>query len=52
MIGAPFADIVNLVENFLPKPAIDLTTQKVQEIITSRGWEKPAPDNHVQGELL
>lgn len=39
MIGTPFADIVNLVDNFLPKPAIDLTTQKVQEIITSRGWD-------------
>lgn len=50
MIGAPFADIVNLVDNFLPKPAIDLTTQKVQEILTSRGWEKPMPRNNVEGE--
>lgn len=40
MLGMPFAEITNLVDTFLPKPAIDLTTQKVQEIITSRGWDK------------
>lgn len=38
MVGRPFADLCNLVDYFLPKPAIDLTTQKVQEIITARGW--------------
>ncbi|EGR0214126.1 SIR2 family protein [Vibrio parahaemolyticus] len=50
MIGVPFADIVNLVDNFLPKPAIDLTTQKVQEIIASRGWDKVQPEKTRQGE--
>lgn len=39
MIGYPFAELSTLVDNFLPKPAIDLTSQKVQEIITARGWE-------------
>ncbi|NNN59230.1 fibronectin-binding protein (FBP) [Vibrio sp. 1-2 (7-a)] len=58
MIGVPFAEITNLVDTFLPKPAIDLTTQKVQEIITSRGWDKKtskedlSDDSNQLGELI
>src|SRR5690606_10031815 len=58
MIGFPFAEITNLVDTFLPKPAIDLTTQKVQEIITSRGWDKKtskedlSDDSNQLGELI
>ena len=48
LIGYPFAELTSLVDNFLPKPAIDLTTQKVQEIITSRGWDKPAQRTNEQ----
>jgi hypothetical protein len=40
LIGNHFGDLVNLVDHFLPKPAIDLTTQKVQDILTARGWTK------------
>ncbi|WP_036242769.1 SIR2 family protein [Methylobacter luteus] len=43
LIGRHFADLCNLVDHFLPKPAIDLTTQKVQEIISARGWDKKQP---------
>lgn len=50
LIGYPFAELTTLVDNFLPKPAIDLTTQKVQEIISARGWEPKS--SHQPKDLL
>ena len=38
LIGPSFANIGSLVETFLPKPAIDFSTTRMQEILKRRGW--------------
>lgn len=43
LAGTHFGDIKNLVEFYLPKPAIDRATNRMAEILKNRGW-KPNVD--------
>jgi hypothetical protein len=42
LIGPHFGDMPILVENYLPKPAIDRITIRQTELLRNRGWEFPA----------
>lgn len=42
LIGPHFGDMTTLVENYLPKPAIDRITIRQTEILRNRGWEEIA----------
>lgn len=42
LIGPHFGDMPTLVENYLPKPAIDRITIRQTELLRNRGWE-PSP---------
>jgi hypothetical protein len=53
LIGAHLGDLRNLVDNYMPKPAIDRTTFKMSELLKSR-WgtskaesapQTPEPDS-------
>jgi len=45
MIGNHFGDLKTLVENYLPKPAIDRTTYKMADLLKARGASiKQAPE--------
>ena len=37
MLGCHFGDIKTLVDNYLPKPAIDRTTYKMADLLKARG---------------
>jgi len=39
LIGSHFGDLKTLVDNYLPKPAIDKTTFRMIELLKARGWE-------------
>lgn len=39
LIGPHFGDMPTLVENYLPKPAIDRITIRQTELLRNRGWE-------------
>ena len=39
LIGPHFGNMPTLVENYLPKPAIDLITIRQTELLRNRGWE-------------
>jgi len=39
LIGSHFGEIKTLVDNYLPKPAIDKTTFRMIELLKARGWE-------------
>lgn len=44
LLGKHFADLKNLVQHYLPKPAIDPLTLRMAELVERRGWRKdPAP---------
>jgi len=49
LIGGHFGDLKSLVDNYLPKPAIDRTTIKMADLLKSRGIAAPHSD-HSQGE--
>ena len=40
LIGPHFGDMATLVENYLPKPAIDRITIRQTELLRNRGWEE------------
>lgn len=44
LIGEHFGDMPTLVENYLPKPAIDKITIRQTEILRNRGWETEKKD--------
>jgi hypothetical protein len=44
LLGKHFADIRQLVENYLPKPAIDPLTLRMTELLERRGWKAKEPD--------
>lgn len=45
LIGPHFGDMSTLVENYLPKPAIDRITMRQTELLKNRGWDVKTP-NH------
>lgn len=47
MIGPHFGNMPTLVENYLPKPAIDRITIRQTELLRNRGWE---PSSHKDEE--
>ncbi|AJY71397.1 fibronectin-binding protein (FBP) [Geobacter sulfurreducens] len=47
LIGPHFGDMSTLVENYLPKPAIDRITIRQTELLRNRGWE---PSSHKSEE--
>jgi hypothetical protein len=47
LIGPHFGNMPTLVENYLPKPAIDRITIRQTELLRNRGWE---PAAHKSGE--
>jgi len=47
LIGPHFGDMPTLVENYLPKPAIDRITIRQTELLRNRGWE---PSSHKSEE--
>ena len=49
LIGPHFGSMATLVENYLPKPAIDRITIRQTELLRNRGWE-PAPHKSEEGE--
>jgi len=44
LIGKHFGDMPTLVENYLPKPAIDRITIRQTELLKNRGWDVKAPE--------
>ncbi|MEJ2406339.1 MAG: SIR2 family protein [Candidatus Thiodiazotropha sp.] len=49
LIGGHFADLKSLVDNYLPKPAIDRTTIKMADLLKARGIAAPHSE-HSQEE--
>lgn len=49
LIGQHFGDMPTLVENYLPKPAIDRITIRQTEILRNRGWE-PSNDSNTENK--
>jgi hypothetical protein len=45
LIGSHFGDLGNLVDHYLPKPAIDRTTIRMTELLKSRGMLGPVQGN-------
>uniref|UniRef100_B3END5 Conserved hypothetical cytosolic protein n=1 Tax=Chlorobium phaeobacteroides (strain BS1) TaxID=331678 RepID=B3END5_CHLPB len=45
LIGPHFGNMPTLVENYLPKPAIDRITIRQTELLRNRGWEPAAHKN-------
>ena len=41
MVGKHFGDLKTLIDNYLPKPAIDRTTIKMADLLKSRGLAQP-----------
>ena len=41
LIGAHFADLATLVENYLPKPALDYITGRMTELLLHRPKNEP-----------
>lgn len=50
LIGPHFGDMSTLVENYLPKPAIDRITIRQTELLRNRGWEPSSHRQDVEGE--
>ena len=50
LVGPHFGDMPTLVENYLPKPAIDRITIRQTDILRNRGWE-PFKDNKAENNL-
>ena len=44
LIGTHFGHMPTLVENYLPKPAIDRITMRQTELLKNRGWDVKAPE--------
>lgn len=44
LIGKHFGDMPTLVENYLPKPAIDRITIRQTELLKNRGWDVKTPE--------
>ena len=44
LLGKHFGDIRHLVENYLPKPAIDPLTLRMTELLERRGWKSKEPE--------
>lgn len=51
LIGNHFGDLKTLVDNYLPKPAIDRTTMKMAELLKARGIATPQPDSTGDSDL-
>lgn len=49
LIGSHFGSMSTLVENYLPKPAIDRITIRQTELLRNRGWETSPPKSE-EGE--
>lgn len=45
MIGGHYGSLQNLVEHYLPKPAIDLITYRKTELLERRGERYPSPED-------
>ena len=45
LIGEHFGSMPTLVENYLPKPAIDRITIRQTELLRNRGWETSSNEN-------
>ena len=50
LIGPALADLRNLTENYLPKPAIDKTTFRMSELLKQRMGTEPPPVKHFVAE--
>jgi hypothetical protein len=50
LIGKHFGDLKTLIDNYLPKPAIDRTTIKMADLLKARGIAAPQSD-HGEGEV-
>lgn len=50
LLGKHFGDLKTLVDNYLPKPAIDKTTFRMVELLKARGWE-PKSDGKDKEDL-
>jgi hypothetical protein len=46
LVGPHFASLPNLVEYYLPKPAIDFITKRMTELLNNRITSDPDPTNH------
>ncbi len=50
LIGNHLGNIENLVNNYLPKPAIDKVTSRMEELLRKRGYAKSNQSENGQGE--
>jgi len=50
LLGKHFGDLKTLVDNYLPKPAIDKTTYKMSDLLKARGVTAPNPNNEDKNE--
>ncbi|MCG7983365.1 MAG: SIR2 family protein [Candidatus Thiodiazotropha lotti] len=50
LVGKHFGDLKTLIDNYLPKPAIDRTTIKMADLLKARGIAAPQ-SGHGEGEL-
>lgn len=46
LLGKHFGNLEILVNNYLPKPAIDKTTFRMEEILKARGWKNESIENN------
>lgn len=52
LIGKHFGDLKTLVDNYLPKPAIDRTTIKMADLLKSRGLTQISSTQNAEGDGL
>jgi len=50
LVGNHFGDLKELVDNYLPKAAIDRITQRMQNILERRGEQNDSALNRMNGE--
>ena len=49
LLGSHFGDLKTLVNNYLPKPAIDRTTYKMADLLKARGTAAPVANQDKKG---
>ncbi|QCZ92816.1 SIR2 family protein [Salinimonas iocasae] len=52
MVGKHFGDLKTLIDNYLPKPAIDRTTIKMADLLKSRGLAQPSTTQNEGGNEI
>ncbi len=52
LVGNHFGDLKTLVDNYLPKPAIDKTTLRLAEILKARSYSNQDESNNARDNNL